>query len=336
MNINSLSLQHNNINTEYQNYVLSMLIRQRCTVADTYETRNILKSLESWLISSAQNGKFMQNLNVKELRKNIDYYKIAAVDDIVPAIEFIIKFHQNNLSENSDKIIITTDTIFYNHFKFRIDPERLTRLKELCGGDEKIDTLHQCVDVKIAMMALRYATINIMDGNQLAIPPKIYQYLIDHYDADTEGFASPLNSQLIMLRSQGENSCTSAVFCSLFPDVDAPFGSIGSFFNADFHARRCIVANPPFILEIMNLTMTRITALCHADPAIIIILCVPSWVDAPYYQRARSSPYLRDWHDFPRFDWWNFATSTIIHAAFPVTFFVFSQRNLLSSIRDIY
>ena len=55
--------------------------------------------------------------------------------------------------------------------------------------------------------------------------------------AEMECFASPLN-------------CRYGSFCSAFPDVDAPFGSLGSFFGFE-PLRGSFALNPPFVPELI-------------------------------------------------------------------------------------
>lgn len=60
-----------------------------------------------------------------------------------------------------------------------------------------------------------------------------------------ECFASPLN-------------CRFDQYCSAFPDVDAPFGSLGSFFS--FAPKEgSFEANPPFVPDVM------LAAVRHAE-----------------------------------------------------------------------
>ena len=55
--------------------------------------------------------------------------------------------------------------------------------------------------------------------------------------AMVEGFASPLN-------------CFFPYYCGAFVDVDAAFGSLGTFFGTEF-VEGCIEINPPFVEEVM-------------------------------------------------------------------------------------
>ncbi|KAJ4456385.1 putative ubiquitin thioesterase OTU1 [Paratrimastix pyriformis] len=74
-------------------------------------------------------------------------------------------------------------------------------------------------------------------GLHAALPEAAFGYLRDQFGVQTELFASPLNAFFDR-------------YCSLFPDTDAPFGSLGSMM------RYCpeegsFEANPPFAEEVM-------------------------------------------------------------------------------------
>lgn len=74
-------------------------------------------------------------------------------------------------------------------------------------------------------------------GFQAAVVEHAFQVLHGMMGVGFECFASPLN-------------CHFARFCSAFPDVDAPFGSVGSCFSF-FPLRGSFEVNPPFIDSVM-------------------------------------------------------------------------------------
>lgn len=75
----------------------------------------------------------------------------------------------------------------------------------------------------IIIMILRYECI-VWRGNHWNDPLSFHKYIYEKENVRLEGFSSPLNSQLMLLG-------TDINFCSLFPDTDSVFGSIGSFFD---------------------------------------------------------------------------------------------------------
>jgi len=79
--------------------------------------------------------------------------------------------------------------------------------------------------------ALRYTSLG-GGGFQAALQEDCFDVLKEDWGVTFEGFASPFN-------------CMYKRFCSAFPDTDAPFGSVGSFF--DFHPTEgSFELNPPF------------------------------------------------------------------------------------------
>ncbi len=85
------------------------------------------------------------------------------------------------------------------------------------------------------LLLARYAALE-GKGWQAAVPQSVLPALRAHFGVSVECFSSPLN-------------CYLPWYCSLFPDVDAPFGSCGSFFD---WAPTCgsFEANPPFVPQV--------------------------------------------------------------------------------------
>ncbi|RNF08559.1 uncharacterized protein Tco025E_07320 [Trypanosoma conorhini] len=75
-------------------------------------------------------------------------------------------------------------------------------------------------------------------GPHAAIPPSVMRELHDAFEVHCEAFASPLNAQL-------------PLFGSLFPDTDACFGSLGSFFDLALVSGHYEV-NPPFVTAVLQ------------------------------------------------------------------------------------
>lgn len=119
-----------------------------------------------------------------------------------------------------------------------------------------------------------------------AIPPALFRMLGEKMGVTTECFASPLNATL-------------RYFMSAFPDVDAPFGSIGSFFTYDFRYRGLPMiegspsngpsgsyeANPPFTEDmIQNMINHMENLLTQADSAgtpLSFFIVIPDWQSPP-------------------------------------------------------
>ncbi|CBH11188.1 hypothetical protein, conserved [Trypanosoma brucei gambiense DAL972] len=96
--------------------------------------------------------------------------------------------------------------------------------------------------MRLFTLLLRYSSLfgdlGYNQGPHAAVPPAIMQQLCQVFDIQCEAFASPLNAQL-------------PLFCSLFPDTDYFFGSLGSFFDIALTAGHFEV-NPPFVTAVLQ------------------------------------------------------------------------------------
>ena len=139
-------------------------------------------------------------------------------------------------------------------------------------------------------------------GFQAAIPDHVFDTLLRHFDVCFECFASPLNSRY-------------PHFCSAFPDTDAPFGSVGSFFNFKPRAGS-FEANPPFVpnlilkmAEHMHQLLVRADGdRTHAETSgedegeevrtkfagspLCFIVIIPSWDTTMGWRALNESPFL--------------------------------------------
>jgi hypothetical protein len=134
------------------------------------------------------------------------------------------------------------------------------------------------LDAVFCLLA-RYQTIQ-GHGFQAAVAEAAFGVLHEDLGVDLEVFASPLNS-------------TYAWHCSAFPDTDACFGSLGSFF--DLHPREgSFEANPPFVLDVMSAMVSHINSLFTASTGpLSFVVVVPKWDQAAYYTSLSSSPRLQ-------------------------------------------
>lgn len=160
------------------------------------------------------------------------------------------------------KCMITADTISYKDFKMSVDPQTIATMKGLTSNDN------------IIRMALRYASI-LPKGQNWSIPRAQYNYLYKR-GIRYEAFASPFNSKLM-----GKEG---AKFCSIFPDTDKPFGSIGNFFDMKIGQSTELdgwVVNPPFIDEILIKSANKIVEVSHE---IFVFFIMPNWTDSEAYR----------------------------------------------------
>lgn len=132
----------------------------------------------------------------------------------------------------------------FGDFTKEITVDRWNRLKSRyllwCAENELLFREEDFVN-RLLLCALKYASL-LPRGQHWAIPLSEYRNI----NVDIEGFASPFNSQIVMLGNTGN-------FCSLFPE-DIPLGSVGNFFKlTSFQVKDLKIAiTPPYIESILS------------------------------------------------------------------------------------
>lgn len=155
------------------------------------------------------------------------------------------------------------------------DSARFRKLVELCG------------EVAALRVAVRYAALG-SGGQQWAVPQAHADYLREHWGVRGEAFASPLNARFLGVKG--------ARFCSLFPDVDGPFGSVGSFFEADLGpAGFGWLVNPPFVEALLLRAALRVVEALETLGALerTVFFVTPAWDDCEAVRVLRASRALR-------------------------------------------
>jgi phosphorylated CTD-interacting factor 1 len=134
-------------------------------------------------------------------------------------------------------------------------------------------------------LLLRYQTLGA-HGMQCALPPAGFDLLNERLSVQFECFASPLNARY-------------SRFCSAFPDLDAHFGSVGSFFDF-WPTEGSFEANPPFVPEVMLAAIRHAEALLdaaeRAGRALSFAFVVPTWEALPFHRHLLGSKWLRHGH----------------------------------------
>ena len=144
-------------------------------------------------------------------------------------------------------------------------------------------------DFESAAFALvcRYTSVqggmfHTVAGHHAALHGAVFDVLRDGMGVDVECFASPLN-------------CRWHRFCSPFTDTDAPFGSLGSFFNfkPQEGSYQC---NPPFDEDLVRRTVEHITALIKAadrsSRALSFVIITPHWPGRTSWENLAGSPHV--------------------------------------------
>jgi len=155
-------------------------------------------------------------------------------------------------------------------------------LLEKISTDRYEKLLSMASKERIFQCLLKYESI-YPGGQQWSIPGSMYKKMVDDYDLKLEAFASPFNSQLLMY---GMN------FCSLFPELDKPFGSIGNFFDIS-GLKGTVCANPPFILDVIDAMIGKCFSDLEESNNLRYFLLLPNWTDASYHNELLNSKYLK-------------------------------------------
>ncbi|KAI2513234.1 Phosphorylated CTD interacting factor 1 WW domain [Fragilaria crotonensis] len=118
-------------------------------------------------------------------------------------------------------------------------------------------------------------------GLQAALQGAVFDVLLRLYGCNLECFASPLN-------------CRYERFFSAFPDTDAPFGSLGSFFDHDFLQGGCYQANPPFVARFIHAMYLKMEqSLSDCEEPLMFIVFIPAWNETSGWKALRESPHLQ-------------------------------------------
>lgn len=133
----------------------------------------------------------------------------------------------------------------------------------------------------------RYQTLG-GHGFQSAVGEAAFRVLVARLNVQVECFASPLN-------------CHLPHFCSAFPDTDANFGSLGSFFRLNV-TRGSFECNPPFVPGLMKQAVDHATALLVAaneassdghERPLSFAFVVPGWKEDPGYRALVENSFIR-------------------------------------------
>lgn len=245
------------------------------------EIQNIM---ERWLISMSNTPKKSGWANVyRQMDEPDEFYikmrnelvekRIMHDEDAKQLIADIMQIVNNRLStipRDIDAEIICTDNEIHYGGQYNVlnVTRRLRRLVKIGS----------CKDV--LRVAMRYDTI-LSSGQQWGIPQYHVDYLYARWNVRNEAFASPINSRLLGKKN--------ARFCSLFPDIDAPFGSVGSFLNPDLNLSGNWIVNPPFVESIMvSAAQVVLDQLANKKKQTFFFI-IPAWKDSPVYKMLHES-----------------------------------------------
>ena len=136
--------------------------------------------------------------------------------------------------------------------------------------------------LRLFALLLRYKSLR-GHGFQAAVGPDVWKVLTSKLEVGFECFASPLNAYL-------------PAYSSAFTDVDAPFGSSGSFFGLSA-LKGSFAANPPFVHSIMDAAAEHALSLLDAatkaqgDHALSFVFFLPGWTESKAFFHYALPPY---------------------------------------------
>ena len=232
---------------------------------DVYEFRNILERFFLSRDNRVPNYEEKMASELREKKINIQPGNIIA---------FLYERYPSTINDN--RVIRNPGQVKFNDFILNY---------KIQNGD-RIDYLfnyQQATEADVMMMLLRYSSA-IDGGQQWGIPSTVANVLLQ-YGIRNEGFASPLNSRFI---SGGR-------YCSLYPDTDTVFGSLGSVFQVDFNQYDGgWEVNPPFVESIINDTSRKILQTVEASQGhkqFFVVL--PNWTGLTGLELLLNSQWLR-------------------------------------------
>jgi len=222
----------------------------------------------SWLIKDISNT----------LKKNIDYKILdklfsGLLNNIIEKLKIKIDYCDHKLAYKNNKL---TD----GKYIFDLDSKLYDKLKKSFTGDEiKFLEYTFVMLLRYQLFGNKKETINLSAD---------FVYSNKELTFDVELFGSPINRNL-------------QKYCSLFPDIEKYFGSIGSIFCADkkiWIENKYFVANPPFDECLMfNMAKLIINVLDEYQECCFIII-IPDWRaeegfgEYTTYTKLRSSKYF--------------------------------------------
>lgn len=309
------------IEQELIRYGITTTLEKLYKPKDKHKRYQYLNCLERWVLSSAMdsdavyhntntkdavNQKFISELSEKKITLRLINQILSTVKDNLCLKSPVVL--QNNTHPFVDKATDSQGWIV----NIEIKHGKNVRIK-IQMSKQRYAVLQLYEKEPLTRMFLRYSTL-INRGQQWALPHAQFKHLVEHYGVNHEGFASPLNSGILSLNTNGK-------FCSLFKDTDEVFGSIGSFFDQTLYTDpvdliglekinieekkekvkelppKHWVVNPPFIISVMGRTTDKI--LSELDTAsdlnvgVMVVYILPSWTDFDGYTKIQNSKFLK-------------------------------------------
>lgn len=318
----------NDVEKAYLRYVTVLEIVNIANVLATgkfydrnvYEIRNCL---ERWLLTRANSD----SINILT-KKEIGY--IALIQELqsktrsdILVVTTVVnnirrKVHEYTTRDFSQvvgdrsQLIIGADFVQYRDYIRKVDSKRIELLLRIARNNT-VDP-----ELALGLMIMTYASI--LPGAQHWNASEEHYRIYYNHGITVEGFASPINAQLIAIDP-------STHFCSLFPHVDKVFGSIGNFFDIDFEGK--IAVGPPYTEELLLKIANKIIKDCESNRKVRFYVTHADWKDAAGYIKMQNSPFCIKHEVVPKGKHYYMNTNTVpnekITAPFDTVLFILSN-----------
>ena len=199
--------------------------------------------------------------------------------------------HRSAGSLEEEKVRLKRDeasvTLALGSTSVRVNAEHFDKLRKLyerCNDAMREDAF---ITATFAMVcrydAAQGGQVRFAGGHHTALHGEAFDVLRDGLGCGMELFASPLN-------------CRWPKFCSAHGDVDAPFGSVGSY-DGFAPKRGCYEVNPPFepalVANVAKHLDARLADADALDESLTFIVVTPHWPNRPCWEALRRSRFCR-------------------------------------------
>ena len=201
-----------------------------------------------------------------QLRKDFNYSKIKLDSDK------IINELEKRISRCANYMVVST------HFKdgnISVENGSIYYNKKVYSDISGLATKFPTFANYALALNIRYSYLHLLNHG-LA---RQFEIMGFKPQESTEGFASAFNHYFDR-------------FCSAFPDLEKPFGSMGSFFDTTNWETDVVYVNPPFDETLMNTAMERIYKYLQEDNTHRkFIFTLPNWDNWPELEALKTSQW---------------------------------------------
>lgn len=284
--------QQQQLTREYARYCQARKLERELHNLTRNDFRVVKVVVERWFLTNAQNGDpWISTVEVDlSLLNELVERKIPEPEKILVKIKQVLgsklprvgalKF---NMTQDENQVSFTlTETQLWSsgrqqQYTFKLLLSRVTALTQ------KYQSLKNTGDPLIAILivALRYDSI-WAGRRQWAASRE----LIQQVGYPIEAMSSPLNCQSLLFWSDAQ-------FCSLFPEVEMVFGSLGSFLNVDFPSGSCVFVHPARVYELYDKIIDRCLDQCSKKQCSFALLMY-CYAGNSFVQRLRGCGWLRE------------------------------------------